>query len=104
MLRSRQPRVSRRFPSIFGIIIHIYISTSACCQSFLALCFRFNGLTGHTMSPDHIDEAILVCCKPRLQKVARIMGDVTTALNARVDAPFYAPEGSPRGINPELDL
>jgi hypothetical protein len=61
-------------------------------------------LTGHTMSPDQIDEAILVCCKPRLQKVARIMGDVTTALNARVDAPFYAPEGSPRGINPELDL
>jgi hypothetical protein len=37
-------------------------------------------------------------------KVARITGEVTTALNARMDAPFYAPEGSPRGLNPELDL
>jgi hypothetical protein len=56
------------------------------------------------MSPDQIDEAILACCKLRFLKVLRIVREVETALNARVDASFDAPEGSPRGLNPELDL
>jgi Protein of unknown function len=56
------------------------------------------------MSPDLIDETILACCKSRFLKVARIIGHVARALNARVDGLFYGPEATPRGIYPELDL
>jgi hypothetical protein len=32
------------------------------------------------MAPDRTDQAILTCCKPRFLKVARIITDVTKAL------------------------
>ena len=32
------------------------------------------------MAPDHVDQAILMCCKPRFLKVARIITDVAKAL------------------------
>jgi hypothetical protein len=32
------------------------------------------------MAPDLVDQAILMCCKPRFIKVARIITDVATAL------------------------
>jgi hypothetical protein len=61
------------------------------------------------MSPDPIDEAILAWCKPRFQKVMRIISDVATALKLPirkapgfVDAPDEREE--PRGGYPEADL
>jgi hypothetical protein len=46
------------------------------------------------MSPDLVDETILACCKPRFLKVARIIGDVVTALNVLTRA--EEPEDSRR--------
>jgi XRE family transcriptional regulator, aerobic/anaerobic benzoate catabolism transcriptional regulator len=44
------------------------------------------------MSPDLVDQAILACCKPQFLKVARIVGDVATALKLPrdVDKDFIA--------------
>ncbi len=37
------------------------------------------------MSPDLVDQAILVCCKPQFLKVARVVGDVAIALEVPRD-------------------
>ena len=41
MPRSAEPSLSRRSLPNLCIIIHMNATVSACCQSFLALCFRF---------------------------------------------------------------
>jgi hypothetical protein len=35
---------------------------------------------GGKMSPELVDQTILACCKPQFLKVARIIGDVSKAL------------------------
>jgi Protein of unknown function len=59
------------------------------------------------MSPELTDEAILAACKPQFPKMARVLGDVATALDVHVKpVPPSVPEKAedPRGINPEIDV